>query len=75
MLPFSVSSLLPLSLFAITLINDSIPVCTTPSTAFKIIPTETLSPRVWRWVCVCERYLGEAMHSMIQEGRRSVILL
>jgi hypothetical protein len=67
-LPFCISLLLPLSLSAITLINESILMYTTPSSALKIIPTETLSPRVWRWVCVCERYLGEAMYSMIQEG-------
>ena len=67
-LPFYLSLLRPLSLSVITLINDSILMYITPSAALKISPTETLSPRVWRWVCVCERYLGEAMYGMIQEG-------
>lgn len=74
-LPFDISLLLPLSLSAITLINESILMYTTPSSALKVVPSETLSPRVWRWVCVCERYLGEAMYSMIQEGKWSEIML
>ena len=30
------------------------------------IPVEKLSPRVWRWVSVCEKYFGEAVCRVIQ---------
>ena len=30
------------------------------------VPVEKLSPRVWRWVSVCEKYFGETVCRVIQ---------